>query len=177
MASPNLIVEDGSGIETADSLISVEYADTYHDLRGNAAWADLNERQKEQALRAASTYLQMTYDGLWKGTRTYDVQSMPWPRAGVYDSDSQEVADDVIPSRVQQATAEAALRHAANPGSLVPDLARGGKISSVSAGSVSVSYEEGASPYPVFGVLDRLLTPYLKNRAGGGVSVIFAQRA
>ena len=42
----SLIVEDGTGLAGAESYVSVTDADTYHDKRGNTAWATLTTAQK-----------------------------------------------------------------------------------------------------------------------------------
>jgi hypothetical protein len=177
MSSPTLVVEDGSGLAAADSLASVEDADTYAALYGNEGWSALTYKEKEIALRIGTQFIAGSYDGQWKGTRTFEEQNLPWPRSGVIDGDGIELDDETIPNSVKNAVIEAAMRHGANPGSLVPDLTRGGKISSVSAGSVSVTYEEGASPSPIYPVIDRLLGVFLKGGTAGSFSVQFLNRA
>ena len=49
--SPNiLIVEDGSIVADANSYIDYDYAENYHTLRGNSAWADGDSTQKQYAI-------------------------------------------------------------------------------------------------------------------------------
>ena len=43
----SLIVEDGTGIENANSFVDVVYADDYFSTRGVADWALLTQEQKE----------------------------------------------------------------------------------------------------------------------------------
>ena len=72
-----LVVEDGTGLSTAESYISVADADTYHSDRGNALWTG-TDAVKEEALRQATEYLDATYD--WKGSISLTTQALNWPR-------------------------------------------------------------------------------------------------
>jgi len=106
-----LIVEDGTGLSTAESYISEADATTYHAAYGaSATWAAATADQREAALRVATRYLDLHYAGRWRGTRTNEDQALAWPRSGVYDDDSIEVDDDVIPANLERACAEVALR-------------------------------------------------------------------
>lgn len=176
MATPDLIVETGSGVPGANSWITLDEADAYHEAYGNAAWAPLTDEEKKAALRRATNYIVGAYSGKWKGVRTYEEQTLPWPRQKVYDYDNQLIPDDVIPTALKDAQAEAGFREAIAPNSLLPDRGAGGTITSVSAGSVSVSFDKGASVNPVFGVIDNLLNVFLNDPAGG-TSTFFLQRA
>lgn len=115
-----LIVEDGTGLSTAESYLSVADCDTYHSNRGNTAWAALATTAKEQALRKATDYLVQEYRMRWKGTRMTAAQALDWPRAYVYmeavltgltGTDFPElVPNDVVPVEVENATADLALK-------------------------------------------------------------------
>lgn len=74
-----ITVEDGTGLASADSYISVADADRYHERFGNEAWADLNQTEKEIALRKATRDLDLLYH--FKGEPKYpDVQALAFPR-------------------------------------------------------------------------------------------------
>ena len=53
----DFIVEDGTGLENALSLVSVEFADNYFTQRGNQTWLALNLEQKQVNLVKATDYI------------------------------------------------------------------------------------------------------------------------
>lgn len=110
------VVEDGSGISGATSLISVEYADEYFTDRGNTTWTSLGNEQKQAALILASDYASSQYK--YKGKKANADQGLAFPRVEVYDPNGYEVSG--IPECVKRVVAELAVR-AATGESLVPD--------------------------------------------------------
>lgn len=175
----SLIVEDGSGLTTSESYISVADADTYHDNRGNTAWDAINDDAKEQLLRKATDYLEQTYRLRWSGVRVFPMtQALSWPRALPYPAralywppvgmagDWAYVDNKTVPNEVKRACAELALR--ANAGDLKPDLQRTALAETV--GQVSVYYESGAPELPRYPIIDEWLAPYLS--AQGGIAVV-----
>jgi hypothetical protein len=168
-----LVVEDGTGRSDAESYLSVADANTYHGNFGNAAWSG-TEAAKEAALRRATRYIDGFYRARWKGFKRLYNQALEWPRYDVYDLSGYFVATDSVPTGVKQALAEAALRELAEPGSLQPDLERGGAIQSesVQAGPVSTSktYSAGATSRSVFAVLDEFLNAFI--RSGSTVKLV-----
>ncbi len=155
-----LIVEDGSGLSTAESYISVADADTYHTERGNALWTGA-DAVKEALLRKATTYLDNTYRGRWKGFRRFQLQSLAWPRNEVIDEDGFPVDFESLPLQLVQATAEAALRELVDAGALEPDLERGGAIRSkrevIGPIEEETHYQTSASARTTFTIIDGLL--------------------
>lgn len=134
-----LVVENGTGLATAESFVSVADADTYHSARGNSAWADGTTAEKEEALRRASTFLSNSYP--WAGypvnART---QLLAWPRYDVVDQDGNPVASDEVPREVVNATYEVALRELATPGSMNPDVTLADKVKREKVGPLEVEY-------------------------------------
>jgi hypothetical protein len=162
-----LIVEDGTGLSTAESLCSVAEANLYHSNRGNAVWEDLDADVKEQLLRKATDYMQQTYRARWKGYRRTFTQRLDWPRQSVIIDDYPLDAImllNIVPPEVKDACAELALR--ANAGALMVDLDQG--KASVTVGPVSVVYNNLSPQAKRFPAVDRLLTPFLM--AGGGMA-------
>jgi hypothetical protein len=139
-----LEVEDGTGLEDADAYISLEYADAYHLAQGNAAWAaEDDDAVKEAAIRRATVYIDNTYRGDFSGTKlNARSQALEWPRIDATDGNGDDVDDDAVPREVEKATAEAALRELASPGSLSPDVLSGQRILSEQVGSLSVTYSD-----------------------------------
>ena len=101
----NLILEDGTGLETANSYASVAEADAYHDSRLHSlAWTAATTPVKERALAMATT----TLDAMtaWQGSRASAAQALAWPRTGaIYDG---LLVEDMVPAPVKRATAELA---------------------------------------------------------------------
>lgn len=106
-----LIVEDGTGLATAESYTSVAYADAYHvKFTGSAEWAAATEADKERHLRLGTQFLDLEYHNSWRGTRTNEGQALDWPRENVTDDDDYDLDDDELPTVLLYATAEAGLR-------------------------------------------------------------------
>lgn len=170
-----LVTEDGTGLADAESYISVADATAYHAARGNAAWTALaSDTVREQALRKATDYMGQTYRDRWAGNRVSTTQALDWPRYDVPrrdlpgDSYYAYYASDAVPAEIVRACAELALRAAA--GDLVEDEDQ--RISAVSAGSVSVTFQQGSSPRKQYPAIDGLLRPLLKS--GGGIALVRA---
>jgi hypothetical protein len=115
--------------------LTVSAADSYHSARANGGWSGTNEA-KAAAIRRATDYIAGRYNARWN--------------VAFDESD--------IPDEVEYAIAEAALRELMVPRSLTPDLKRGGAIKSVQAGSVAVTYMDGATNETVFTAIDNLLS-------------------
>lgn len=159
------VVEDGTGLATATSLVSVADADTYWTDRvgDNAAWLALDEDVKQRQLILASDYMRNTRRYNWTGNRKLVTQRQPWPRTGAFERGAGAIGDSVVPFQVVEAVAYLALG-ATNPTTLQPDLERGNAIASESVGSLSVSYRPDAPPETVIQVVDGLLEALTKNR-------------
>lgn len=156
-----LVVETGLGNDPlANSYISADDADDYHADRGNSAWAAASSADKDSALIRATAAIDSIYESRLKGRRTYPVtpapQPLAWPRYGVlvYGELVNELS---VPEQVKKATCEAALRELASPGSMTPDLDRGGLIKKVQAGPVQVEYADNAPSQSTITILDGLL--------------------
>ncbi len=106
-----LIVEDGTGLSTANVYISQADADTYHSDRNNTAWAALSSTEKNAALLYATQYLDANYS--WRGDVVNDNQALGMPTEGGYDDQGREIEN--LPARVGYATAEMALIHTSKP--------------------------------------------------------------
>lgn len=114
------IVEDGTGVEGADSYIDTDYADAYHAARGHTAWTDaaVTTAQKEAAIIRATDHIDRMFGSLFRGLKVLPTQGLAWPRNGAYDDDGWPL--DEVPTLLKKACAEYALR-ALLYGQLVPD--------------------------------------------------------
>lgn len=147
-----LIVEDGSGKPDAESYASVSDTTAYFQKVGdNAAWTAATPTAQEQALRAATSYLDSTYQARWLGTRSSGTQRLDWPRFGVV-VDEYTLPQAPLPRQLQEATAELAASHleavAAGTGGLIPDVTDAPLMSkAVSVGTVSKSVTYATPSY------------------------------
>lgn len=76
------IAEDGTGLADANSLCTLEFANEYFILRGNATWADLFTDAKKIALVKATDYFEMRYVGRLKDLPLTETQALSFPRDG-----------------------------------------------------------------------------------------------
>lgn len=177
-----LVVEDGTGLATAEAYVSVSDADAYHIARGNQSWADqtVPSDSKEAALRRATAFIDATYRGRFPGyPASGRRQALEWPRIGAYVTVPDngradgllypggrdlvfadgvyQIASNEIPRELTAAVCEAALRELTKPGSLAPDLKRGGAIKSAGAGSARVEFFGRAPANTTFQVIDLAL--------------------
>lgn len=106
-----IVVEDGTGLSTAEAYISVADADGYHSARNNTAWAALSEVEKEAAILYATAWIDSRYS--WRGTIVSDTQALGLPTEDGEDDQGREITG--LPLKVAQATAELALIHSTKP--------------------------------------------------------------
>jgi hypothetical protein len=165
--SVSVVVEDGSGITGANAYLSVEdwkaYADQFGlDYSVTADGTAYTDDQIGSAIIRARSWLDTTYRSRWPGAKANGrEQSTAWPRKEADDVDGENIADDEVPSEVIVASAEAAWRELQAPGSLSPDLERGGAVQSIKAGSVEIVYADGAPLSTVYSGIDGILNGLL----------------
>lgn len=163
-----LIVEDGTGLATAEAYGSVADADAYWSVHGApAAWTGASTGTKEAALRIASEWIDSRYDGRFQGNRVQPLtQRLQFPRYGVW-ADDAELPSNPLPRRLKEATYELAKRHidqTALGSSLAADVEDGALSSySVSLGAISESktYLGGKPTLKKFTLPERLIAPLL----------------
>lgn len=100
-----MIVEDGTGLNNANSYVSVIDADSYFAARGVSDWEDLETEQKEQALIKATDFIDNIFQ--WYGKREFANQSLRFPRVELRDYEGVEIKG--IPNCLKQAVCDAAL--------------------------------------------------------------------
>jgi len=161
-----LIVEDGTGLSTAESYLSETDADTYWSNRGDATWAAATTAAKEESLRRATQYLDASFN--WIGVIKSTTQALNWPRAAAYDREDRSLADQV-PTLVEQACAE--LAKEALSGALIATVSRDDRAKRVKAGSVEVEFEGGVSSQKSYALAALIVSPLVDGRYGGGAVV------
>lgn len=100
-----LTVEDGTGVEGADSYNTVAEIRDYATARGLALPAD--DAGVEPLAVLATDWLE-TYREKYQGTKSEPANALQWPRAGVV-VDGLAVAADEIPVLLKKAHAQAAI--------------------------------------------------------------------
>lgn len=168
-----LIVEDGTGLASADAYISLADANTYWTDRGNSTWDAAADADKEEAIRRATEYLDSTFE--WVGVRVSQTQGLDWPRYDVIDKDGYGIDSDAIPNKLAQATARLAVN--ALSGDLLPVLDAGSVKSTRSkVGDLEKEtvYQDGGAPrYQSYDFVTRMLRGlYVGKASNGGLSVV-----
>jgi len=132
------VVETGNADPDANSYAAVDFADDYISTNAFVAdlWATQTTDEKEKYLVRASKYIDRTIQ--WNGTRVDDESGLRWPRSGVYDADSFEIPDDVIPEVLQEAVCEVASLLATGTDWTQPQDGRG--IKDLKADVVEISF-------------------------------------
>lgn len=161
-----LVVEDGTGLPNAESYCSTATASTYHAARNNVAWAALDVPTQEAMLRLATDFMRQRYRLRWVGVKVTATQGLEWPRAWVALPDSPSgyrsvpayVPMNVVPTEVQNACAELALR--ASTGPLSPDL--GPQVVREKVGPIETQYLPASRQAMLYRAVDDMLAVYLK---------------
>lgn len=152
----------------------LEGAQAYHEARGNSAWlaVGVTDELHTAALTRATSWVD-GYRSRFPGRKVEGrSQELEWPRIDAVDADGEDIADDEIPVEIEQATYEAALRELVEPGSLSPDLERGGAVKRLKAGSVELEYADGASVSTSFTAIENLLEAILTPASGATVDLL-----
>lgn len=183
-----LIVEDGTGVASADSYAAVSAATTYWENRPHdpnaAVWtaAAAVTGKQEGMLREATAYLDATYGALYRGSRSTTAQGLLWPRVSRIDLDPDDydtIADLVaaqaetdapiiggdglqlaaLPAQIITATIELAVR--ANSARLAKDEGTEGWLKRRKVGPIEREWGGPGTPGGSYGFVDTLLGPVL----------------
>lgn len=138
----SLIVEDGTGLATAQSYISVADAATYLAAKGDTTWAAATDASREAALVRATAYLDGAYGQRWPGSRSLSTQALDWPRSYAWDRDGYGLTG--VPQAVKNATCEAAVLELAEAG-VLSKKAEGG-LKSIKIGSIEKTWTGSSAP-------------------------------
>lgn len=159
-----LIVEDGTGLSTAESYISVTDATTYIDAYSldtlATAWTAATTAAKEKALRQATRWLEANYGGnRLTGSKATQTQALSWPRIGAIDPDDFTVPSSTVPTPFKHAAAELAARALSTD--IMADLTTPGTIRSqrdkVGDLETETTYAGAASQIPYYRVIAGML--------------------
>jgi len=161
-------VEDGTGLDDANAYALVAFVDSYHSDRGNSDWTGTTP-EKETAIVRATDYIERRWGAYFKGSAEFPgVQALSFPRINLYDRDG--VAVEGVPTKLQQAVAEYALR--ALTASLLSDPTTDDNITTlrerVGPIETETRYSENLVGYelPEYPAADALLYDYIIARGG-----------
>lgn len=161
------VVEDGTGLSTANSYAAVADADAYHVLYNNTAWAALSSAAKQAALLYATAFIDANYT--FGGYLLNQEQSLSFPRSSLYDADRRLMTG--VPQKLKNAVFELALVHATTE-NINETFERGGGVQSERVGPVAVSYFESASAGVSYPFLDKLLASLAIQGSTGMVPIV-----
>lgn len=168
-----MVPEDGTGLEDADSYVTLEEAVEYCVAR-NLTFSASPDVLGASALIRASKAIDLRYQSAYPGWRKRGrEQGLQWPRAAAYDVSGWLIRDDEVPVEIKYATIEAAVRELAEPNSMMPDLERGGQIASIRAGSVGITYSSSAPARTTFTLIDGMLGNILSGIGSTGGPPLF----
>jgi hypothetical protein len=152
-SSSELIVETGSGVESANGYISISDADQYFLLRNNTVWSNASTEQKTAAILSASLYIDRYYLHRWPGYKMTMIQGLQWPRAWAFDVNGYPL--NGIPQALMDAVCEAALISLSD--SLFEPKTAPIKKKSI-AGAIFVEYATSSSISTQYPVIDNILS-------------------
>lgn len=168
------VVENGTGLSTANALISVAEADQITENYGNSTdWSDATDPQKENAIRQATRYLNLHY--IWSGRKIFKTQGCQFPRYELYDEDDNSVANNVIPDRVKEACAYLALQ-VIEGDVLLEDFERESAVKKTvdKIGPLTEmrEYVGSESPEKTYQVVDALVLPFIIGGHGTDIELV-----
>jgi hypothetical protein len=159
-----------AGSTSANSYITIADADTFFESHLYADdWNDADTTQKCQALQMATRLLDQWFE--WAGSVTDGDQALLWPRSAVIGPDGYLEANDTIPVRIEQGTAELA-RNLIIKDRTADNETEAQGVKRVKAGSVEVEFGSvSAKPIPdsVMGYVS--CYGVTRGRSGGAVTM------
>lgn len=165
-----LIVEDGSGVENANSYIDAAYMSQYAELQGSSDWCN-NTDQQTLALVQASQFIDLRYSARFCGELVHEDQGLLFPRIvnGVNSG---------IPKSLKNAVASLALQYLQDGGlDLNANADASVKAESISLGNGAIvesktyyDNESAKASFSNFAVTDRYVDQLMKTVGCGGAS-------
>lgn len=166
-----LIVEDGTGLNNANSYVSVIEADSYAAMGQYANWEQLSNSRKEQLLNSATMYVDSIWGDKFKGHPLTIEQSLEFPRSNCFDRYGRKF--EGVPTALKRAVSLYAMYSIDNQ--LWPENSSGKNVEikrkSVTVGPIKTDteYMDGSlsSKRLSFPKADSLLKPFLSYPTGG----------
>lgn len=172
-----LVLVATAGAANANSYETVLEADAYFEARLPLATPWEDAESKEILLVMGTRVLDTLFRGskvlmpavggqpafyrvtrAWTGAPATTTQRLAWPRTGMYDQNGNALSSSTIPQDLKDALSELAGQLGLGDRTLDSDVVVQG-ISSVSAGSVSVSFRDGVLPQVLPDAVMALIPP------------------
>lgn len=155
----SLILEDGTGLASATSLVSVAEVRDFASARGDTlptVDADL-----ETLIILAHDYL-LRFEDRFQGFRRRETQALPFPRNGI-SLYGRFLSVGTIPRTLKSALAQLVIEGIGND--ILP-IGTGNPIVKEIVGPITTQYAAGAStaPQPIFPRVDAFLIPLFSHR-------------
>jgi len=157
-----IIVEDGTGLATANSYVTLADSLAYH-VDTAPAWVASTDALRTAALIKATRYIDGKYRRRFSSEKLSQAQALEWPRSWATDKRGYELVG--VPGAIKSATCEAAL--IALTEDLAPSSARGGRIQNETMGPLSTTYEAGAPSETRYPSIERAIEPVVRDCCGG----------
>lgn len=97
------VVEDGTGLSTANSYNTIDFLDQYHTDRGNFTWTDESLAIKQAKAIIATDYIDVRFTYL--GSKLKETQALEFPRDNLFLNRTEL---EGVPDIVKKAHAELA---------------------------------------------------------------------
>lgn len=162
-----LLVEDGSGLSTAESYLSVADVSAVLALTGeDAAWLALaNDTAREQVARKAMRALENEHT--FRGEKKTAAQALEWPRVNAEDDDGFLWESTEIPAKLKTAFALLCAAAAVSGADLQPTQTEPGSLQSKSIGlgkiSISKTWAGGQSQVVFYRKAESLLSELVES--------------
>lgn len=98
-----LVVEDGTGLPTANAFATVAEADDILSVNPHSTWVVVDPTVKANLIIWATRLL--IERTKWKGCKRYENSGTPFPRTHLRDRDCVPITDSDVPQQVKVATA------------------------------------------------------------------------
>lgn len=157
-------VEDGTGVTGSNSYISVSAADDYFVLDPNfsATWMGYETTTKEYYLAWSTRILDQKVR--WRGYKEDVLNSLRWPRVGVYDADNEAIGSTEIPRQLKQATCEFAKWLVTNDPTVGKDV---DNLKRLMVDVIEIEYQDDAAQTNYPSIINQILHPLGVMQVGG----------
>jgi len=147
-----IVVEDGTGLSTAQSYVDTTFVNAYFALRG------VTFTSTDANIINAMDYFEATYSQSWKGEKLVSTQALSFPR----------LIDGVNTYPVQVKNAICELAYKASTATLLPDPSQAVKREKVDV--IEVEYQDFTSATTSYSLVNAMIMPWLN--ASGSVHTV-----
>lgn len=138
-----LTVIETPGASDANSYVSLEEANEYMLTRLHSeAWEGFDDEQKKAGIISATAWLDAMFN--WTGTAVDCIQSLGWPRNGMFSRNGCAIDPAIIPVELKRASSEFAISLATEQRTADIDAQNQG-LSEIEAGPVRLKFTDRAA--------------------------------